>query len=419
MIQQQSIEDEVWRIPGRGARLLVDLDRLEGNVATIVQHISPSAQVMAVVKAGGYGHGGAPAAKAAIAGGATWLGVATISEGAALRQAGITAPILILGPTMPAEAVAAHANRLSIAIGSGHQAAAVCRELEGVDLVQPLGVHLKINSGMNRYGVHPAAAAQVAKAISEAGEIGLEGAFTHFACADNLHSDFTQTQASVFAECVDELDRAKMKPALVHASNSAAMLRFREYDFDMVRPGIAIYGVRPAAGVELFPGMHPVLSVKAIVQRVESLQSGEATGYGGAYVAASCMEIGLLSLGYGDGYPRSLSNRGWVGFRGARLPVTGRVSMDQTTISIPDGTRVEVGDLVSVVGDGSAGEPAIDEIAEIAGTIPYEIMTGLGLRLPTYCHRSGAVVANNDSSTPGSEILIKRKPADQKARRAK
>ncbi|CAN5751286.1 N/A [soil metagenome] len=390
---KQSIEEQVWRIPGRGARLLVDLDGIENNVAAIAANVSPSARVMAVVKAGGYGHGGSLVAKAAIAGGATWLGVATVSEGKALRQAGIAAPIMVLGPSMPAEAPAAHAHRLHITIGSAHQSEAILREAAAFASVRPLGVHLKIDTGMNRYGVNRSEAVHVARTIADSEALSLDGVFTHFASADDMQADFTRQQAVVFTQSLVELDQAGVKPALVHASNSAALFRFREFDFDLVRPGIGIYGVRPGPGVELFPGMRPVLKVTATVQRMECLQPGDAVGYGGTFVATESVKVGLLSFGYADGYPRSLSNRSWVGFRGARLPVLGRVSMDQTSIGVGAHIRAGVSAVVAVAGDGSDGEPTIEEIATMAGTIPYEILTGLGLRLPGYYHRSGAIVA--------------------------
>jgi alanine racemase len=394
----QAALEAVWRIPGRGARILVDLDAIEQNVAAICANVSALTQVMAIVKAGGYGHGGPLVAGAAIAGGATRLGVATISEGIELRQAGIDVPILVLGPVMPAEAPGALDHRLQITIGSMHQHEALCRELHAHGSGSPLEVQLKINTGMNRYGVNPEQAVDAARSIEASRVLALEGVFTHFARADDEDEWPTRRQAEVFRQCLAEMERAGVKPGLVHASNSAATFRFREYDFDMVRLGIGIYGVRPGHEVELFPGMRLAMLVSASVHRLQALKAGDSVGYGGTYMASEGERVGLLSLGYGDGYPRSLSNKAWVGFRGARLPVVGRISMDQTTIGVPPSQPMQVGDLVSVAGDGSGGEPTVEQLAGICGTIPYEILTSLGLRLPAFFVRSDRVVAHSDNT---------------------
>jgi alanine racemase len=397
---KQAALEAVWRIPGRGARLLVDLDAIEQNVADICANISNSTQVMAIVKAGGYGHGGPLIAGAAIAGGASWLGVATVSEGIELRQSGIDVPILVLGPSMPAEAPGALDQRLQITIGSLHQHDAICQELHAHGSGRPLEVQLKINTGMNRYGLDPEQVADTARTIQASTALSLAGVFTHFARADDEVEWPTQRQVEVLRQCLDDMERAGTKPGLVHASNSAATFRFREYDFDLVRPGIGIYGIRPGDEGELFSGMRPALSVSASVQRLQDLKTGDSVGYGGTYTAGEGERVGLLSLGYADGYPRSLSNRAWVGFRGARLPVIGRISMDQTTIGVPASLSMRVGDLVGVAGDGSDGEPTVEELATISGTIPYEILTSLGLRLPAFFLRSGEVVAYSNSDSP-------------------
>jgi alanine racemase len=395
-----SIEERVWSIPGRGARLLVDLDTIESNVRAIARHISPTTNIMAIVKAGGYGHGGPQVAETAVDGGATCLGVATVDEGIELRRHGIEAPILVLGPSMPQEAAAASADRLHITIGARHQVAAIAAEADaafsGFDT--PLGVHLKINTGMNRFGVNPSEAIATAQEISQSGMLSLDGVFTHFACADEPDPSVTHRQSEVFTRCLDDLGRAGLMPGQVHVSNSAAILRFREFDFDLVRPGIGMYGIAPAPEVALFPGMRPALKIVASVQRLERIEAGQSVGYGGTFEAAAGVQIGLLPLGYGDGYPRSLSNRAWVGHGGARLPLAGRVSMDQMTVCIPSDADLSLGDTVTVVGDGGAGEPTVEDIAALAGTIPYEVLTGLGVRLPTDYHRSGVIVARDNTA---------------------
>ncbi len=397
---RDDVSRKVWKMPGRGARLIVDLDVIEANVATIRRRVSPGTKVLAVVKASGYGDGGVQAAEAAVSGGASWLGVATVREGLELREAGNATAILVLGPTMAPETEICRKAGIDVAIGSRDQLREVLRN-SGSSQALPMGVHLKIDTGMHRFGVEPAEAAAWASAIEKSGSLRLRGVFTHFARADETGVSATDLQATVFRQALNEIQQQGIDPGIVHASNSAATLLRRDLDFAMVRPGICIYGVQPGPEVPLFEGMRPALRVEAAIQRIAEIPPGEEVGYGGAFRSSTVTRIGLLSLGYADGYRRAFSLRSWAGFRGSRLRELGRVSMDQTVIELPQDLDIGYGDVVGVAGDGSWGEPTFEELAGIAGTIPYEILTAFGQRLPAYYIRNGDVVACDDAGCEG------------------
>jgi alanine racemase len=391
------ISEKVWSLPGRGARIIVDLNAIETNVATIRDAVGPSVMVLAVVKAGGYGEGAPHAARAAVAGGASWLGTATVSEALELRAHGITQDILVLGATMAMEIETSIEAGVTLTIGSADQLAAFCRAVPRSGAAS-LSVFLKIDTGMHRFGVAPEEAVAAAHAIAEHPGMRFRGVFTHFARADESDQSPTDKQAGIFKETVAAIGGSGIDPGIVHASNSAATLRRRDLDFDMVRPGICLYGVRPDAGVPLLPGMQLAVRVEAAIQRVHTIPAGEEVGYGGTFRADRPTRTALLPLGYADGYRRALSGRSWVGFHGSKLPELGRVSMDQTVIELPDGCDAGYGSVVAVVGDGSHGEPSIEELATMTGTIPYEILTGFGQRLPAFYAKDFDVVAINNKA---------------------
>ncbi len=390
----EQISDLVWRQPGRGARLIVDLDAIEGNVRILKNAGGADVRLLAVVKANGYGCGGVEAANAALAGGANWLGVATVREGKMLREAGISAPVLVLGPTMASEAAECLEPDISLTIGSLQHLESLLSDLPSSGSAK-LGVHLKVDTGMHRFGVEPDSAVHAARRIADSPRVDLQGVFTHFARADEADAGPTYRQAERFRDILNELERAGIERGVVHVSNSAATLRFRELDFDMVRPGICIYGVRPDPQIALLPGMSQAVTIEAVIQRVSEIPSGDEVGYGGTFRAGAETRTALLSLGYADGYLRSLSGRSWAGFRGQRLQEIGRVSMDQTVFELTEQCDAGYGDVIRLAGDGSWGEPTIEELASMAGTISYEILTGLGQRLPVFHHSGGDVVARN------------------------
>lgn len=379
---------------GRATRALIDLDAYEGNVRLIRGMVSPGTEVMAVVKANAYGHGAAPIGRAALRAGATHLGVATVGEGAALREAGIAAPIVLLGAIDTAEAAPAVRQGLEVTVGSVELLDGVADAARMLHLPRPIALHLKVDTGMRRYGVAPEEVVPLARRIVADPLLDLAGLSTHFAAADDADERPTVEQATRFDRCLTELRGVGIVPARVHAANSAATLRSRRYDYDLVRPGVVLYGLPPSRDVPPPGGSRPVMGVRSRIARALTLAPGDAVGYGRTYVARRPERVALVPIGYGDGYRRGLSGRGWMGIVGRRAPVRGRVSMDQTVVAIPDGVAVGVGDEVAVVdGDPASGAPDAPTLADLLDTIPYEVVTGIAVRVPRHYLRSGAVVA--------------------------
>jgi alanine racemase len=366
----------------RPTRLIVDTRVIERNARIIAGQLSHDTRLMAVVKANAYGHGAVDSAQAALRGGATALGVATVSEAAELRDSAIDSAVLVLGSSDPTEAPMAARLRVAIGVGDRTQAGRLLATLEAVTDTPPLEVHLKIDTGMRRFGVLPADAPQLARMLNDHPAVQLAGVYSHFAEADQASPTRMVEQFDTFRETLSTLSAMGTVPGIAHISNSAALLRNRSTDMDMVRAGICLYGITPSENDELFEGMRSALEWRATVQHIASMSPGDRTGYGGTYVATEHERIAILPVGYADGYPRSLSNVGWVGFQGYRLPIRGRISMDQCVVGIPAALNVQVGDEVTLIGNPASGAPTANELAATIGTIGYEIVARLSRRIP-------------------------------------
>lgn len=388
---------DVWQVPGRSTRAIVDLDAIACNLLIFRRRVNPTTRLMAVVKANAYGHGARMVARAALSAGATDLAVATVEEGVQLRRAGIDAPILVLGPIDPSEIDHALGSRLTLAVGDGQQASAIARAAAAGSLA-PGCVHLKIDTGMRRYGTAPVKAASLAEHIAAQPALRLTGTFTHFALADERDEAPTVDQLAQFDAAIASIRERGLNPGLSHVANSAAALRSRRYDYDMVRVGIALYGIAPSAHVPLWPGMRPALTIRSRVRRVIHLREGDRVSYGGTYRADREELAALVPIGYADGYHRLLSNRAWMGVGDSVAPVRGRVCMDQTVIGWPSSHPLRLDREVVVVGDGSDAAPTIAQLAELAGTIPYEFATSLSPRVPRIYVKGGHVAAVEDLS---------------------
>jgi len=374
---------------GRATRALIDLNAYEANVRLVRALVSPGTEVMAVVKANAYGHGAAPIATAALAAGATHLAVATVGEGAILRRAGIASPVVLLGPIDLGEAATALRLGLEVTIGSVALLDAVSVAARRLGLPRPAALHLKIDTGMRRYGAEPDEALALARRIARDPMLALAGCSTHFAAADAVDDRSVNEQATRFDQCLARLRDDGIGPIRAHAANSAATLRSRRYDYDLVRPGIVLYGLRPAPDVRLPSGIRPVMSVRSRIARLVVATPGDAVGYGGGYVVERSERVALVPIGYGDGYRRSLSGSAWMGFRGRSAPVRGRISMDQTVVSLPDGVSAEIGDEIVVFdGDPLSGAPDAETLATLMDSIPYEVVTGLADRVPRHYQRN-------------------------------
>jgi alanine racemase len=364
----------------RPTRVEIDLDAIRHNVGALRALVAP-AEVLAVVKADAYGHGAVPVARAAIDAGATTLGVALVEEGVELRDAGVDAPILMLSEPRPEAATEVVARRLTPVVytEAGIDALAKAVADQGAD---PLEVHLKVDTGMHRVGAHPADAVGLARRVIDHPELRLGGICTHFAVADEPDDEYTREQLARFAAVRDDLARIDVDPHPVHAANSAGAIGFPDARFDLVRVGIAIYGITPAPGVGADLGLRPALALRSAVTQTKRLPAGTRVSYGLRYELTRDATIATVPIGYADGVPRNLGATGAeVVVRGTRCPIAGTVTMDQLMVDVGD-LPVEVGDEVTLLGrDGDASVTA-EEWAQRLGTIGYEIVCGIGPRVP-------------------------------------
>jgi alanine racemase len=363
----------------------VDLAAIERNCARLASAAAPAA-LCAVVKADGYGHGAVPAARAAQAGGAAWLAVATAAEAAELRAAGIEGPLLVLGALSPEELDVALAAAADVACWREEAVGTVGRRAR--ELGVRAGVHVNLATGMGRLGTRDAAeASRAVAAVAAAPGLRLAGVFTHFATADEDDPAFLREQLERFTGWVGEV-RAAHPEVLVHAANSAATLAEPAARLDMVRCGIAIYGLDPFQRDAAEQGLEPALELRSYLAEVKRCAAGESAGYGRRFVAERDTWLGTIPIGYGDGYRRGLTNNAEVVVGGRRVPVVGAVSMDNITVDLGPGERppAEAGAAVTLIGDGVRAE----ELAERLGTINYEITCGISKRVPRSYHRDGA-----------------------------
>jgi alanine racemase len=359
----------------------IDLDALASNVQALSASMKPAA-FMAVVKADAYGHGQVAVSRAVLDAGATWLGVATIEEGLALRKGGVQAPTLILGPLYPGDASEALRHGLDITLGS---IGSLDDWGPAVASVPTARVHLKVDTGMNRFGILPEEVPLVLERLHQLG-ISLYGCYTHLACADDPDPAFTREQLARFSRVLAEV-RKEHPHVLAHAANSAAAIAYPESRFDMVRVGLAIYGLSPASHLGARIPLRPAMTLKSRVVRVSRLEAGGTVSYGAAYRASASTTIATIACGYGDGYPRLTNERSAVIIRGRRAPIVGRVTMDYMMVDV--GTSpVMTGDEAVLFGQ----EPTAEEVASSAQTISYDILCRVGPRVPrVYLHEGREV----------------------------
>ncbi len=363
----------------RAAWAEVDLGAIAHNVRTLKKLVAP-AQLCAVVKADGYGHGAVPVARTAIDAGATWLAVALAEEGAALRDAGIEAPVLVLAEPGPAELELAAAFRLTPTVYTRAGVAAAAKAAAHAG--EPLTVHLKVDTGMHRVGADPAEAPSLAEAIAGRRELRLGALWTHCAIADRPEDPYTNEQLERFHGVVAALERLNQRPALLHAANSAAAICFPAARLDLVRSGIAVYGISPVPGLADGVGLRAAMRLKATVSLVRRLSAGERISYGLECRFERDTNVATIPIGYADGVRRRLSSLGGeVLIGGRRRPITGVVTMDQLMVDCGD-DPVVAGDEVVLIGVQGAEEVTAEDWAAKLGTIGYEIVCGIGPRVP-------------------------------------
>jgi alanine racemase len=342
----------------------IDLGAIRANAARILEHLPQGTHLIAVVKAGGYGHGATQVARAALDGGATRLAVATLAEARELSGLLPAEHVLVMGGLPLEQAPAAAASGCAIAVSS----LAMAKALDQADEVVP--VHLKIDTGMGRFGCAPEEAPAVARFIAEAAGLRLDGTWTHFASSDSDVA-MTRRQFDLFTKSLAALG---VDPGLCHVCNSAGARHFPEYALDAVRCGIALYGCQ-------WTGSQPALTLRSIITHLKTVDKGATVGYGATWRARVKSQVATVAIGYADGVMRMRSNRGHVLVHGHRAPLIGVVSMDAITLDVTEIEGVSVGDVATLIGEDGGQRITAEEVARWSGTISYEVLTALGRRV--------------------------------------
>lgn len=367
----------------------VDLRRLAANLRRFRARMGPRTRVMFVVKGNAYGHGAAACSRAAEdSGAAAWLGVSSVEEGVALREAGIRLPILVLGSLYPFESfqmAALYGLAPTVAsLEAARQIASVARGMAGQPAAGsspagtprsrgPIACHLKLDTGMGRIGVGWPSGMGLARFLAQEPTLRLEGVYTHLADAEGRGAA-TRLQLRRFRAALADMRRQGIRVPLVHAANSAAALRHPDGRFGMVRPGLAVYG--------LAPGFEPALALKSRIVFLKSVQAGTPVSYGSTFRTRRPSRLATLPIGYADGYSRALSNKARVLVGGRRCPVVGTVTMDMTMVDVTRVPQARVGDEAVLIGRQGREEVTAGELARLSGTIPYETVTQLAGRVP-------------------------------------
>ena len=383
MISQLRAPATVAGIDPATASAEIDLAAFRSNVAALKEHAG--VPVMVVVKADGYGHGILTCAREARAAGAEWLGVATPTEALTLREAGDTGPMLAWLYGMDEDLTPLIAADVDVSAQSVEQIGRVVSAAAVAE--RRARVHLKIDTGLSRNGTPAYDWQRVCAAAAEAehaGALAVVGIWSHFAAADEPGHPSIRLQMEAFQRAYEQARAAGLEPTLRHLSNSAGALVVPEAKLDLVRVGIAAYGIDPAPGIAALAGvgLRPVMRLRAQLVNVKQIEAGVGVSYGWTWTAEATTTVGLVPLGYGDGIPRHAGNRAWVGWSGSRVPVRGRICMDQFVVELGEGRVAQPGEEVIIFGPGDHGEPTAAEWAAWCDTIGYEIVTRIGTRVP-------------------------------------
>jgi len=371
----------------------VDLDAIAYNIRGLKKHVGDKVLLGPVLKGDAYGHGAVEVSKTVLANGADWVIVNRSNEGVELRQAGIDAPILVLGYTLPQEAKRLVRWNLKATVNNMEQiaalSAAAARRGKSVD------VHVKLDTGLGRQGVLPDESLAFVTDVAATPHVRIEGMYTHFSVADEGAADsvaYTRRQFEIFMETRELLKRAGYEFPLYHVCNTAATLNSPEMHLDLVRCGSAVEGIYPSADVSRSVDLRPSMSLKSHIARVKTLPAGSAISYGRTYVTAAPTRVALVPVGYGDGYRRDLSNKGLILVHGQRAPIIGRVCMDQCMVDVTHIPDVALHDEAVLIGRQGNDEISGEEIGKWLGTNAFDIMTGFTSRIPRVYIRGGKVV---------------------------
>ena len=364
--------------PLRPAWTEIDLGRLRRNLQLIRGDLPKHVRLMAVVKDEAYGHGALDVARAAVEEGAWGFGLSTLEEAMHLREGGITAPLLLLGERQEAELEWCVAHDLTVCVNEPH----AVRKLAKIaaEFGKQVPVHVKIHTGMSRYGVRWDEALPLIENILAEKSLTLEGVMTHFAQSDEIDKSFVNIQFSRFQEILAALAQKKISVKLKHACNSGGYLDLPHAHLDMVRTGILLYGVFPSTVCRQIPGIEPVMSVKARIAAIQKLKAGEVVGYGMRYTAPSERRIAVLPIGYGDGFPR-VRNEGCALIHGKRAPLIGGIAMDALMVDITDIPQAQMWDEAVLMGRQGGDEITVRDIAKLKNSVTYDVLTNWRLRL--------------------------------------
>ncbi len=383
LVRQDAAWQQIVSIrPDRPTWLEIDLGAIAHNVRRLKEVAGPAALLVSL-KADAYGHGAIQVAQTALLNGAAWFGVACLSEGQALREAGIDAPVLILGYTPAWQARDALRHNLTATVFDLDVARALSNAAGALD--RPARVHVKVDTGMARLGVFPQDAVDFVRALRALPGLVVEGIFTHLAVADGtgeFEEGYTEAQLAAFDSVLRELERAGMAVPLAHAANSAGLFHARPHAGNLVRSGIAVYGLDPSPQVRCPPDFRPALAWKTQIAQVKELPPGSCVGYGATYRTAGRERIAVIPVGYADGFRRAPQHWQEVLVRGRRAPIAGRVSMDQTMINVTGIPDARQGDEVVLIGSQGAERISAEEVATSLGTINYEVVSGILARVP-------------------------------------
>ena len=373
----------------------INLDAIVKNVDNLMALTKENTGALAVVKADGYGHGDVAVAKA-VAQKVTGYAVATLDEAVNLRENGVKKPILVLGYVDPYE----------FDILVSHEITATVFDVETAQLLADAArvqkkqahCHIKVDTGMRRIGLEPDEnGIAIVKQITALKELYADGIFTHFAASDETDKTSAEHQFKLFTDFTGRLEKEGIHFTYRHCANSAAVIDMPQVDLDMVRLGIAMYGMYPSdevkkEKVELFPA----LDLKSHITMVKEIPAGEKVSYGGTFTTTRTTKLATVSVGYGDGYPRALSSKGYVLVRGQKAPIVGRVCMDQMMVDVTDIKNVTRADIVTLIGKDGDAEITVEEIAALAGTFNYEFVCDLGKRIPRSYYLNGEYIGTHD-----------------------
>jgi alanine racemase len=386
--------------PLRPAWTEIDLGKLRRNLQLIRGDLPRNVQLMAVVKDEAYGHGALDVARVAVEEGVWGFGLSTLEEAMTLRDAGLTAPLLLLGERQEAELEWCVAHDLTVCVNEPHTVRALARI--AADFGKQVPVHVKIHTGMSRYGVRWDEALPLIERIAAEKSLSLEGVMTHFSQSDETEKTFANLQFARFSEVLRTMEQRNISVKLRHTCNSGGFLDLPQAHLDMVRAGILIYGVFPSQVCRKIPGIEPVMSVKARIAAIQKLKSGEVVGYGMRYTAPSERRIAVLPIGYGDGFPR-VRNEGCALIHGRRAPIIGGIAMDALMVDITDIPQAQMWDEAVLMGRQGGEEITVRDIAKLKNSVTYDVLTNWRLRLQRRSVNAKTALAKIELKTAGAK----------------